>query len=170
LPHLERPFAFFGHSLGALVSFELARFLRREYAIRLVHLFVSSHSAPQIPDREPPIHDLPAPDFVEKIRSLDGMPEKVLENGELMALIIPILRADFSMCETYVYQDAEPLDCPISALGGLYDRYVSRADLEAWREQTSAAFSARMFPGGHFYLNRERPLLLRALAQELSGS
>ncbi len=168
LPHFDKPFAFFGHSLGALVSFELARRLRREDGPRPLHLFVSSHSAPQIPDCEPPIHDLPESEFVDRIRSLNGMPEKVLENQELMELLVPILRADFSVCETYVYQDDKPLNCPMRALGGLYDNYVSRSDLEAWREHTSGSFSVRMFPGGHFYMNQERQLLLRTVAQELS--
>jgi len=97
------------------------------------------------------------------------MNEEVLENVELMELLLPILRADFAVCETYVYEADDPLDCPISAFGGLQDEYVSRESLGAWREQTSGSFSLRMFPGDHFYLNTERPLLLRALAQELTN-
>ncbi len=169
LPYLDKPFAFFGHSLGALVSFELARYLCRQYNLDPTHLFVSGHNAPQVPDREPPIHALPEPEFVEKLRRLNGMNKEVLENVELMELLLPILRADFAVCETYVYQADEPLDCPISAFGGLQDEYVSRESLAAWREQTSDSFSLRMFPGDHFYLNTERPLLLRALAQELTN-
>jgi surfactin synthase thioesterase subunit len=95
------------------------------------------------------------------------MSEVVLENAELMELLLPILRADFAICETYEYHDGRPLDCPISALGGLRDQYVDRADLEAWRQHTSASFSVRMFPGGHFYLNSERQRLLAAVAREL---
>lgn len=170
LPHLDKPFAFFGHSLGALVGFELARHLYGQYNLSPVHLFVSGHSAPQIPEREPPIHALPEPEFVEKIGALNGMPKEVLVNAELMELLLPILRADFAVCETYVCEADEPLDCPITALGGLQDGYVSRENLEAWREQTQGLFSLRMFPGDHFYLNTDRTLLLRTLAQVLGNS
>lgn len=170
LPHLDKPFAFFGHSLGALVSFELARLLRRKHGLRPVHLFVSSHTAPQIPDDEPPIHTLPRAAFMEKIRSLNGMSPEILTSDELMELLLPILRADFAICETYTYEDDEPLSCPISALGGLRDNHVSQADLDAWRVQTQHTFSVRMFPGDHFYLNTDRSLLLRALVQDLNAS
>ena len=170
LLYLDKPFAFFGHSLGALVSFELARRLGRQFGQSPAILFVSGHPAPQIPECEPPIHALPEPEFVKKLRALNGMPEQVLENAELMGLLLPILRADFAVCETYVYEADEPLDCPIVALGGLRDEYVSREDLDAWREQTHAAFSLRMFPGDHFYLNTDRTLLLHTLARELTNS
>jgi len=170
LPYLDKPFAFFGHSLGALVSFELARYLRREHGLSPVHLFVSGHNAPQLPDRDPPIHDLPEPEFLEELRRLNGTPEEVLQHPELRELIFPILRADFEVCDTYVYEPDDPLNCPISAFGGLRDEHLSREGLEAWREQTIASFSLRMFPGDHFYLNTDRPLLLRALARELLNS
>ncbi len=166
-PYMDRPFAFFGHSLGALVSFELARYLRRQGGPFPLHLFVSGHQAPQLPRRDPPIYNLPEPAFVEKLRQMNGMPEEVLQHDELRELLLPILRADFEVYDTYVYEPDVPLECPISAYGGLRDRYVSREDLEAWREQTSGAFTVRMFPGDHFYLNTDRPLLLRVLAQEL---
>jgi medium-chain acyl-[acyl-carrier-protein] hydrolase len=167
LPHLNKPFAFFGHSMGALVSFELARRLRREHGLSPVHLFVSGHGAPHLPDREPAIHDLPEPEFVAKVRSLNGMPEEILNHDELMELLVPILRADFTLCGTYTFRPDAPLDCPISALGGLQDEHVPRRDLEAWQEHTDGPFSVRMFPGDHFYLNADRPLLLRTLAREL---
>jgi medium-chain acyl-[acyl-carrier-protein] hydrolase len=167
LPYLDKSFAFFGHSMGALVSFELARHLSRQHGLSPVHLFVSGHNAPHIPDREPPIHALPEPEFVAKLRQLNGMHQGILENPELMQLVLPILRADFTACETYVYRADSPLECPISALGGLRDEYVTRDGLEAWREQTSASFYLRMFPGDHFYLNADHQLLLRALAREL---
>jgi medium-chain acyl-[acyl-carrier-protein] hydrolase len=170
LPYLDKPFAFFGHSMGALVSFELARHLSKQHNLSPVHLFVSGHNAPHIPDREPPIHALPEPEFMAKLRQLNGMRKGVLEDAELMQLVLPILRADFAACETYVYQAASPLECPISALGGLQDEYVTRDGLEAWREQTSASFYLRMFPGDHFYLNTDRQLLLRTLARELTVS
>jgi medium-chain acyl-[acyl-carrier-protein] hydrolase len=101
------------------------------------------------------------------LRRLNGTPEEVLEHEELMQLMLPILRADFAVYETYVYSAEPPLRCPIAVLGGSEDHKLSRAALEAWQEQTSASFSLRMLPGDHFFLNTARPLLLRVLSQEL---
>jgi medium-chain acyl-[acyl-carrier-protein] hydrolase len=166
-PLLNKPFAFFGHSMGALISYELARHLRRTGAPLPAHLFVSGHGAPHLPDRNPPLHALPQAQFVEKLRELNGTPEEVLRHPELLELLIPILRADFAVCETYVHAPEPPLDCPISAFSGLGDEYVNREELEGWREQTTGRFSVRLFPGDHFYLNTARPYLLQALAREL---
>lgn len=168
-PACDRPFAFFGHSMGALLSFELARHLRRQGKPGPIHLFVSGHGAPHLPDRNPPLHQLPDDQFVAKLRELNGTPEEVLRHAELLQLLTPILRADFAVCETYVYQPEPPLDCPISAYGGLGDGYVNREELAAWQEQTTGRFSLRMFPGDHFYLNipSNRTHLLMALAREL---
>jgi medium-chain acyl-[acyl-carrier-protein] hydrolase len=167
LPHLDRPFAFFGHSMGALVSFELARHLRRMHGLIPVRVFVSGHAAPHLPDREPPLHTLPEPEFVEKLRALDGTPVEVLEHAELRELILPILRADFAVCETYTYEPGDPLDCPISAFGGLQDPHVTRDDLDAWREHTRVSFSSQMFAGNHFFINTAQPLVLRSVARDL---
>jgi len=168
-PLLDKPFAFFGHSLGALVSFELARQLRRQYAVQPVRLFISADRAPQIPNRDPPIHNLPEGEFLVELRRLNGTPREVLEDEELRQIMLPLLRADFAVYETYGYSTEPPLNCPISAFGGLQDHRVSRGDLEAWREQTSVSFSLRMFPGDHFFLNTTQPPLLGALSQELRG-
>jgi medium-chain acyl-[acyl-carrier-protein] hydrolase len=166
-PWLDRPFAFFGHSMGALVSFEIARWLRRHHSLSPAHLLVSGHCAPQFPRDYDPIHALPEAEFIVELRRLNGTPEAVLSHAELRALILPVLRADFSVCETYTYTDDEPLGCPLSAFGGLQDKDVSREKLAAWREQTTANFSLRMFPGDHFYLLAAQHHLLRAIAHEL---
>lgn len=168
-PYLDRPFAFFGHSMGALVSYELARLLRQQ-GLSLVHLFVSGHGAPQLPDRNPPLHQLPEAEFIQKLRELNGTPEEVLRHAELLQLLTPILRADFAVCETYIHRPEPPLACPISAYSGLGDEYVNREELQGWRSQTSGAFSIRMFPGDHFYLNTARIYLLQALARDLEAS
>jgi medium-chain acyl-[acyl-carrier-protein] hydrolase len=169
-PYLDRPFALFGHSLGALLSFELARYLRRHYGLSAVHLFVSGHGAPHLRAADPPCYALPEAEFVAKLRALHGTPDEVLNNAELRELILPILRADFAACETYVYEDGEPLDCPISAFGGLQDACVSRADLEAWSTHTRADFSARRLPGDHFFLHPARAQLIRMLDDDLANT
>lgn len=168
LPYLDIPFAFFGHSMGALISFELARQLRRQYGLSPAHLFVSSHRAPQIPDPHPPIHHLPESMFVEELRRFSGTPELILQNPEIMEVFLPLLRADFSICETYTYSPEDPLECPISAFGGLHDLLASRDDLESWRDQTLGSFTLRMFPGDHFFLHTARAPLLQTVSQGLT--
>jgi medium-chain acyl-[acyl-carrier-protein] hydrolase len=153
---------------GGLVSFELARALRRQHGQGPVHLFVSGRGAPQIPSEEPPLHALPEPEFINELRRLNGTPGEVLEHEELMQLLLPILRADFAVCETYHYEPAPPLDCPITAFGGLQDEDVTLAQIAAWREQTRAAFSAHLLPGDHFFLHTAQSLLLQILSQELN--
>ena len=167
LPLLDKPFALFGHSLGSLVSFELARQLRAKHQVRPVRLFVSAGPAPQIPHRGLPIHNLPEKEFTAELRRLNGTPGELLNHKELMDIVLPSLRADFALYESYRYSSGPPLNCPISTFGGLSDQRVSHGDLEAWRDQTTVSFSIRMFPGDHFFLKTTQPLLLRALSQEL---
>ena len=169
VPHLDKPFAFFGHSLGALISFELARHLLSRYNRHPVHLFVSGRCAPQIPDPDPPIHHLSQPEFVEELRKLNGTPNDVLKHPELMNMLMPVLRADFEICETYVYSGNGRLNCPISAFGGLGDSEVLRENLEGWKTQTSSTFTLRMFPGDHFFLHTAESFLLQELSRNLSN-
>lgn len=168
LPSLDKPFALFGHSMGALLSFELTRRLKRSYGIQPVYLFVSGHGAPHIPDSTEPIYNLPDEEFLDRLRMLNGTPEEVLQDPELRDLLIPVLRADFSASETYLYKENLTLDCPICACGGLGDKFVTRESLNAWQVQTNGNFSLRLFPGDHFFLNNEKMYLLQAVAQELN--
>ena len=166
--HLDKPFAFFGHSMGGLLSFEITRFFRRHNVQGPAHLFVSGRGAPQTPNDEPPMHALPEPEFISELRRLNGTPREVLEHEELMQLMLPILRADFSICETYRYEPEAPLDCSITAFGGLEDESVSVERLKAWREQTNASFSLHMLPGDHFFLHTAQSVLLQTLSQGLN--
>ncbi len=167
LPLLDQPFAFFGYSLGSYVAFEAARRLRALGAPLPVRLFLGACPAPQTPRLKAPIHDLPDAELVREVRSYQGTPAEVLEHEELMALLLPLLRADFGVYETYALRDEPPLDIPFSVLGGLADEDATRADLDAWREHTSKAFVLRMFPGNHFFLNTERTRLLTSVLQDL---
>jgi medium-chain acyl-[acyl-carrier-protein] hydrolase len=170
LPYLDKPFAFFGHSMGGLVCFEVARLLCQKYNQNPIHLFISGRSAPQICDRNPPIHTLAEPEFLEEIRLLNGTPAAVLENAELMQLLIPILRADFAVLETYEYVSAPPLEYAIAVFGGLQDREVNIEELEAWKEQTTTSFELEMFAGDHFFLHQDKHLLLQSIARKLNRS
>lgn len=165
-PKLDRPFAFFGHSLGGLVAFELSRKIKEYLGLQPSRLFVSGCEAPQTRSSGGAVHALPSDEFREELRRLNGTPLAVLDNDELMELMLPTLRADFSLWETYAYTADAPLACPIIALGGLGDDLLSRQDLDAWRELTTGPFCLRMLPGDHFFLHSAQPLLLQILAQE----
>lgn len=167
LPHFDKPFAFFGHSMGALIAFELARLLRRGYKREPARLFVSGRRAPQVPDDEHPKDELSESEFISELRRLNGTPADVLDHPELMQLLMPVIRADFAICQNYVYSNGPLLDCPISAFGGLEDQDVTRKSLEAWRDQTRGGFALRMFPGDHFFINAAQPALLSALSRDL---
>ena len=167
LPLLDQPFAFFGYSLGACVAFEAARRLRARGAPLPVRLFLGACAAPHLARRKPPIHALPDAELRDEVRKYQGTPAEVLEHEELMALLLPLLRADFAVFENYALRDEPPLDIPFSVLGGLTDEDATRADLDAWREHTTRAFALRMFPGNHFFLNTERTRLLTSILQDL---
>jgi len=164
----DLPFVFFGHSMGALIAFELARELRRAQLYGPAHLFVSGARAPHRPDGEPPIHGMPEPLFLEKVLRYQGIPAEVQQNPELMKLVLPTIRADFCICETYSYSSDYLLQCPISAFGGGQDPRISRDDVAAWRHETQGTFRLRIFPGNHFFINPHRRPLLGAILQDLS--
>ena len=161
------PFAFFGYSLGALISFELTRYLRRNGTPGPEHLFVAAHRAPQMTRRTETIHVLYGTDFIQALHRLGGTPQAVLQNQELMEMMTPMLRADFQIYETYNYKNEQPLTCPITAFGGELDRTVSEAELSGWKEQTSGTFQLRMLPGSHFFLQDSQDLLIQSVAQGL---
>ena len=167
LPFWDKPYAFFGHSMGAIISFELARLLRAQGRREPSHLFVSGCRAPQIPGKTNSTYNLPLPEFLDELRRLKGTPQEVLEHEELMQLTLPLLRADFEMVDTYRFEASLPLDCPITAYGGLQDDEVPREKLEGWREQTTSNFILRMLPGDHFFLHSAQPTLLRILSQDI---
>lgn len=165
-PYLNKPFAFFGHSMGGLISFELSRFLRSEFNLHPIHLFISARQAPQINWRRKHIHNLPEAQFMDELRRLDGTPQEVLNNQELMEFFSPIIRADFSVLETYVYTPQAPFDFPIMAFGGMQDTEVSADDLDGWKEHTNL-FSLQMIEGNHFYVNSAPEILLQTITQKL---
>jgi len=162
-PYLDQPFAFFGHSLGAVFAFELARTLPDPPAC----LLVSGARAPQLRrDHVPP----PPPsddELIQELRRLDGIPQELLDNKELMQLALPALRADTALYRNYIYTEGPPLPCDIRAYGGTGDERITRWHLETWAEQTTKSFSVEMFPGGHFFLNTNRAEFLAELSKDL---
>jgi surfactin synthase thioesterase subunit len=168
IQYLDKPFSFFGHSMGGLVSFEVVRQLRRQYSLLPAHLFVSGRPAPHLPDAHRKLHELPGDKFLKAIKNRYGaLPEAVLQDRELLQLYLSILRADLTLLETYQYTDETRLECPISVFGGLQDDTVTIEALAAWRDQTTAQFELKMLPGNHFFVQSSRTALAQVVAKEL---
>lgn len=167
LPLLDRPFCFFGHSMGALVAFEVARRLASREGRAPSHFFASGHRAPPLTYRNALRHDLPDGEFMRQLRMLDGTPQEALESPELMEFIMPIVRADCRICDTYRHVDSTPLPCPITVFAGADDIEARGEDIDAWRDFTRSGFSIRVFPGGHFFLQSARAQLLEAIGSRL---
>jgi len=169
LEHLDKPFAFFGHSMGAVISFELIHRLMLKWEASPIHLFVSGRMAPQIACKESQIFALPDADFLKEIRRLNGTPPQVLDNQGFVQLLLPLLRADFQLIETYTYMARTPLTCPITAFGGYADTSVSHQDLRAWCRQSSGPFRMHMFPGDHFFIHQEQDQMLEIIGRHLGA-
>lgn len=166
LPFLDRPFALFGHSMGARVAFELSRFLRNAHGPQPVVLFVSGGRAPDAPDGKRDF-ELPDADFVAMLRRLDGTPTEILDNPEALQLLLPILRADFEVIQTYEYREEPPLSVRIKAFGGTRDSSTGADVILPWSRHTTGSFSLSMLPGGHFFIEESRAQLLMIIAHEL---
>jgi medium-chain acyl-[acyl-carrier-protein] hydrolase len=149
----QPPYALFGHSMGALISFELARELRRRGFAAPQRLLVSGHAAPNLHSRKSPIFNLPEESFIAEVRKFGGTAKELLDNPEAMKLFCSVLRADFEMIDTYEYRVEEPLSCPITAYGALQDTDAPVESLHVWQEHTSASCKVRMFPGDHFFIH-----------------
>jgi len=161
-----RPFAFFGHSMGALLAFEVAHRLRRAGAELPRVLFLSARG---MRGRDAPIHHLPQEQLIARLRHYGGTPTEVLESPELMELVLPTVRADFEIA-LGEGSDAteEPLPIPIEAMGGADDSHVPTSDLDAWAERTTSEFRSTVFPGGHFYQREQEDALLHLLTSRLT--
>jgi medium-chain acyl-[acyl-carrier-protein] hydrolase len=166
-PHLDRPFAIFGHSMGAVLGFELARRLRAREGLVPRALFMSGRSAPQIRWTGTHAHLLGEAELIEHLRTLNGTPPAVLEHPELLELVLPLLRADFAVSETYEHAPDDPFDVPLIVFGGDGDPEVARAELDAWREHTRGPFRVHVFAGDHFFLQARQVELLATLGAEL---
>ena len=168
-PELDLPFAFFGHSMGAVLAFEVARVMAARSLPMPTYLIVSGRRPPHIPDIAPPMHSLPDPEFVAEInRRYGGIPKEILDHQDVLALLLPGLRADITALETHHSPPSAPLPCAILAFGGADDPLTPRAHLEAWRQATTGAFQIRTFAGGHFYLQTQRIELLAELSAKLA--
>lgn len=166
-PWLSVSFALFGHELGAVVAFELARRLRRSGGPAPSRLIVAGWPAPHLALPREPIHNLSDSDFLDRLaHTCAAVPDAVRRDRAMLARILPSLRADFTMLETYQYRPAERLDCPITALGSAGDPTLSADALAAWGEHTST-FSLQVFPGDKHFLHTAGGGVLAGLASLL---
>lgn len=166
-PLLDRPFVIYGHSLGGLLGFELAHTLRRTVGVEPARLIVSGRGAPELPPA-PAIGHLPDEQFVATLtKRYGGIPQAVLNEPELMALFLPVLRADFRVLENYKYQQRDPLSCPITAVGGTQDSMVPPEAIHGWRAHTRGAMAAHFVEGAHFFIQSQQPRFIELLSAEL---
>ena len=167
----KKPFAFFGHSMGAIVAYETARRLNSMRASQPIHLFLSARAAPHLQKNTDLLRFLDDQTFVDKLQETYGaVPEAIRKSPELKKIFLPILRADVELLEKYEEVSSETLDYPITALGGISDPAISRANLEGWQARTSAKLTRHEFPGNHFFIDEEREAVIAAITNDLAHS
>lgn len=161
------PLAVFGYSLGAIISFEMCRAMRRRGYRLPQHLFVGARRPPDAPDSDRLFHTENDATFITRVKELGGMPEEYFDHPELIDLLLPTLKADFRLSETYQYADEPPLPCDLTAFGGVDDPWVLPDQLEGWRRHASGAFRKHILPGGHFFIQSTEEALTRIIRAEL---
>jgi medium-chain acyl-[acyl-carrier-protein] hydrolase len=165
-PFLDKPFAFFGHSMGAMVLFDLAHHLKQNGGKLPVHIFVSGRRAPQVPSLHPHIHHLTNEECISIMRGYNAVPEEILENSQLMKLLMPVIKADFEAVEKWTYEEKPSLEIPIWAFAAVNDNLASRENMEVWNLHTCKAFKLFTFPGQHFFI--QDPPSQKAILQLVS--
>lgn len=161
------PFAFFGHSLGALLAFETARYCQQHALPTPLHVFASGCPAPQHRNPARGISNLPTDELIAVLRGYNRTPPEVLANAELMDMVLPAIRADFAMAEQYAYLPAPALRMPVTVLAGASDHAMSAAQAQGWAKETSAECRIRWYDGGHFFLDQHLPAVARCILSDL---
>jgi medium-chain acyl-[acyl-carrier-protein] hydrolase len=167
--HADKPFVLFGHSLGALVAYELTRAFQQLRGPAPRHLIVSGTRAPRCPRRDEPIHQLDDDTFLERIKSFNGTPPSLLQDMELMKLFTPLLRADFRAAESYRYVDRGPVVCPVTVLGGDGDDGVPLDDLRAWSSMCRSSCDMHVFRGDHFFIHEHKAAVIEIVNGVFDG-
>ncbi|HYD30610.1 MAG TPA: alpha/beta fold hydrolase [Azospirillaceae bacterium] len=168
-PLLDRPFAFFGYSLGALIAYELTHLLKDTRGIEPARLLVAAHRAPDLPRLSVELHRLPSDQFWDWIGQYNGTSHAVMNEPEMRQILEPILRADFSIAETYRHQPRPPLSCPVSAFGGERDSVIPPDQIAAWKRLSRGRFDLSLIDGDHFFLFRHAEALRRMVVQRLTA-
>jgi medium-chain acyl-[acyl-carrier-protein] hydrolase len=165
--HLDKPFVFFGHCLGALIAFELAHVLKDQYSFELSHFFVSACPAPHIHKVDNPKHKLPAEQFLEEVQNIGSFEKPATVEKKVTNILLPGLKADFSLYENYQYAAKEKLSCPITVFHGVEDHYIPVDLLLAWEEQTDEGFFQQSFAGNHLYIHNNLKAVLEIIDSQL---
>jgi surfactin synthase thioesterase subunit len=165
---LYTTYALFGHSLGAVLAFELARALRDRGSPAPAALFASGTAAPSRRDDSGLAGENSDAELIERLRRFKGTPEEVFANDELMRLTLPVLRADFRMLSRYRHRAGPPLECPIHVLGGRDDA-ATLDQLLAWRVDSAPGFSLSLFDGGHFFIHESQGAVLALVRDRLQA-
>jgi medium-chain acyl-[acyl-carrier-protein] hydrolase len=166
-PYLDEPYAFFGHSMGAVVAYEAARRFSAGGRTGPSCLIVSGRRAPALPGRDRALAGLPDDEFAAEVARLNGIPPQVLGEPDLLAMLLPTLRADYELAETYRPLDGGQLDCPVIGYLGASDPETDYQRVLSWREVTTGEFTTRVFRGDHFYLKGGRADVLNAVREDL---
>jgi medium-chain acyl-[acyl-carrier-protein] hydrolase len=164
--YLDKPFIFFGHSMGALISYELTCYLSNKPE----YLYVSGRPSPHLPRKSLPIHHLREEEFITEIKKFEGMPDEILNDPELRELFFPALRADLEMCEKYTFREREKLSVPVKVYGGNNDQGVNESDLLAWNYVTDSFKGIALFEGGHFYFRNTGQEFLKYFKRDLEDT
>ncbi len=161
------PLALFGHSMGSVLAFEVARALQLRGDEEPIHLMIAGRTPPSNPTPPRPISGLPDGDFLDELGRLGGTPPQILEEGELMDLMLPMLRADFRMNEGWIPSPGPLLSCPITTFAGRDDPEAPPDSMEGWRRETRGPLTHHVFPGGHFFPVESRSRLLGRISSIL---
>jgi medium-chain acyl-[acyl-carrier-protein] hydrolase len=166
-PLLDRPLAFFGHSLGGIVSFEVSRWMRRHRHVLPAHLFISGRRSPREAATRPWLFNRDDTTFVAQLRALGGTAPEVLQNPELLEMLLPMLRADVQLSDSYEYRADSPLACGLTVCGATDDEESSLERIAGWRHETTGAFASHLLSGDHFFIHSQRRELLRIICRDL---
>lgn len=162
------PFSFFGYSMGSIISFELARALRARNLPQPEALFLAATRAPDCKSEVSNVHKLSDIDLLKRVKAIDGIPDEFFDHPELVESMLPILRADFKICETYNFKQETPLRMPIFAFCGNDDKSALPSEVEPWQRQTEGEFDIRVYTGKHFFLNAYEGDVIQAVEHKLS--
>ena len=165
--YFEKPYIFFGHSMGALVAYELSHLLIKKYDSRPLKLYLSAHMAPNIRKDEKIMHLLTGDEFLDELIKMNGLATEILQHKELLDLMLPIIKNDYKLCETYQYADKERLNIPFQVFGGKEDKDVKFDHLEEWSNLTSSECNIEMLDGDHFFISKQKDLFLEKFSSIL---
>jgi surfactin synthase thioesterase subunit len=169
LRHERQPLAFYGHSMGAILAYEVACKLSLVNPHQVAHVFVSGRRAPQLAARLAPIHTLSDPAFLSELIAYGGVPAAIGNNNRMLNALLPVIRSDLALVERYDFEPARRLNCPITAIYATHDPVVESAELMAWRERTTGAFHFHELSGDHFFHSSQPQALVDIIHHALNA-